>query len=123
MPIPPRGRTAASGGEATRNPWYSGIPRGASRSLPTVLDGVDVPPSAFDPDDILLGWMSRDRGGRSDGQAYLRDGGGGQLPGQGAHLGLDRHAPGAPGLAGPAPEVRPVYQRRPGDDEPLPARR
>ena len=56
-----------------------------------------------------------------DGQAHFRDGRSGQLPGQGTDLRFDRHAARAARAARPAPEIRPLYQRRPGDDESLPA--
>ena len=42
---------------------------------------------------------------------------------QGDRGGLDRAPAGQPRLPGPAPEVRPLHQRRPRDDEPVPARR
>ena len=54
---------------------------------------------------------------------HLRDRRRRQLARQGAHLRLDRHAARAARPAGPAPEVRPLHQRRSRDDEPLPARR
>ena len=43
--------------------------------------------------------------------------------GQGHRRRLHRPPPREPRPAGPDPEVRPVHQRRPGHDEPVPARR
>ena len=57
------------------------------------------------------------------GQIHLRDRRRGLFPRQGHRLRLDRPPAREPRPAGPDPEVRPVHQRRPGHDEPVPARR
>ena len=57
------------------------------------------------------------------GKAHLRDRWRGIEPRQGAHVLLARAAAQGPGPAGHDAEARPVHQRRPGHDEPLPARR
>ncbi len=71
----------------------------------------------------VVGTDDQDAGEKSDGEAHFRDRRRGQLAGQRSHMRLDRDAPGASWVAGPAPEVRPVHQRRSRDDEPISARR
>ena len=53
----------------------------------------------------------------------LRHGGRRLGPRKGHRIRLDRPPPRRSRLPGPAAEVRPLHQRRPGDDEPVPARR
>ncbi len=57
------------------------------------------------------------------GEARLRDGGSGVESGQGPHGLVARATPQEPRTPGDDAEARPVHQRRPGHDEPLPARR
>ena len=60
--------------------------------------------------------------GKED-QVHVRDRRRGQLAGQGAGRGVDRRAAREPRARGHAPQARPLHQRRPGHDEPVPARR
>ena len=57
------------------------------------------------------------------GEAHLRDRWCGLESREGAHRFVARAAAEVPGPAGHDAEARPVHQRRPGHDEPLPARR
>ena len=57
------------------------------------------------------------------GQVHLRDRRRGVVARQGPRRRLDRRAARRPRLPGHAAEVRPLHQRRPGHDEPVPARR
>ena len=77
---------------------------------------------------VWYGRLPSDLRTRSDereglGEAHLRDRWRGLQPGQGPHRLLARPPAQVPWPPGHDAEARPLHQRRPGHDEPLPARR
>ena len=92
-------------------------PRPAARSGRRTVGAV-----AYDPYPVT-GHHSG-RGEREQaGQVRVRDRGRRLVAGEGHHRGVARAASEGAGPSGLAPEVRPLHQRRPRDDEPVPARR
>ena len=99
----------------------AGVP-GLRRSLPRARIGGPSGPSR-----MIQYPVTGHHSGRGEreqaGQVRVRDRGRRLVAGQGDHRGVARAAAEGAGPPGLAAEVRPLHQRRPRDDEPVPARR